>query len=206
MHHQQKSAPSAKKICGSSFGRRDNLLRHIRTVYTSSRKNTTVFTCTKCGRNFYTRHHLIRHARTACTDASSPPSPKRAKREEETTPLHPLVTEEPIDPPVRLPFIDTLSTELLDVREHWSAIRTCVARGRLQCRFNYRLNTLDTIVLEEPLKIMFQEQTQFFKINLSYGFILGNKGTDQCRYYHSSCNCCGRYLDEPTLVTNTKDF
>ena len=26
------------------------------------------------------------------------------------------------------------------------------------------------------------------------------------RYYHSSCNCCGRYLDEPSLITDRGDF
>ena len=134
---------------------------------------------------------------------SSPPSPKRAKKEEDTIPRHPLVE----DPPARLPFAGTLSTELLDVvRVNWSAIRTRVARDPLQCRFNYRLTTLDTTVLEEPLEIMFQEQTHSFKINLSYGFILRNKDTGQYRYYHFSCNCCGRYLDEPRLVTNHTDF
>ena len=25
-------------------------------------------------------------------------------------------------------------------------------------------------------------------------------------YYHSSCNCCGRYLDEPSLITDSGDF
>ena len=202
-----KSAKHVRDKCGSSFGRRDSLLSHIRTVGTSSRKNTTVYTSTNCGRNFDRRDKLIRHARTACTDASSPPSPKRAKREQETTPRHPLITEESIDPPARLPFADNLSTELLDVvHEHWSAIRTGVARGPLQCRFHYRLTILDTTVLEEPLKIMFKEQTHSFKTNLSYGFILSNKDTGQYRYYHYSCKWCGRYLDEPTLVTNTKDF
>ena len=53
---------------------------------------------------------------------------------------------------------------------------------------------------------MFREQTNAFKINLSYGFVLRNKNTGQYKYYHTSCNCCGRYLDEPSLVTNCKDF
>ena len=25
-------------------------------------------------------------------------------------------------------------------------------------------------------------------------------------YYHSSCNCCGRYLDEPSLISNAETF
>ena len=90
--------------------------------------------------------------------------------------------------------------------DQWSTIKTHVSRGPLQCRYDYRLTTLDTTVLEAPLKIMFQEQTNAFKINLSYGFVMRNKNTGQYKYYHSSCNCCGRYLDEPSLITNSKDF
>ena len=41
---------------------------------------------------------------------------------------------------------------------------------------------------------------------MSYGFILRNKQTGRYRYFHSSCNCCGRFLDEPSLVTNLQDF
>ena len=163
--------------------------------------------CLKCGRKFNRRDNLTRQARTACTDVNEPPSPKRSNRED-TTPHHPLVTDEdPIDLPARLPFADNLSTELLDVvRAHWSTIRTRESRGPLQCRYDYRLTTLDTTVLETPLKIMFQEQTNAFKINLSYGFVLRNKNTGRHKYYHSSCNCYGRYLDEPSLITNSKDF
>ena len=119
----------------------------------------------------------------------------------------PPFVEDPIEPPDRLPFPDALSTDLLDVvREHWSTIRTRVARGPVQTRFNYRLTTLDTTALEESLNRMFQEQTTAFKINLSYGFILRNKNTGRYRYYHASCNWCGRYLDTPILITNSKDF
>ena len=36
--------------------------------------------------------------------------------------------------------------------------------------------------------------------------MLRNKNTGRYRYFHSSFNCCGRYLDEPSLVTNSQDF
>ena len=204
--------------CDATFERWDDLQQHVRSVCRlsssssssrSNRKQTTVYTCAKCGKKFTRLHNLTIHARKACTDddVTKPPSPKRSIREA-TTPHHPLVTDaDPIDPPARLPFADNLSTELLDVvRAHWSTIRTRVTRGPLQCRYDYRLTTLDTTVLETPLKNVFQEQTNAFKINLSYGFILRNKNTGQYKYYHPSCNCCGRYLDEPSLITNSKDF
>ena len=206
--HAKRTKYSCK--CDATFGRWDDLQHHVRSVCrlsSSSRKKTAVYTCTKCGKKFVSRRNLTRHARTTCNDVKEPPSPKRSNRED-TTPHHPLVThEDPIDPPARLPFADNLSTELLDVvRAHWSTVRTRVTRGPLQCKYDYRLTTLDTTVLETPLKNMFQEKTNAFKINLSYGFVLRNKNTGRYKYYHSSCNCCGRYLDEPSLIANSKDF
>ena len=156
-----KRAKYACKKCGATFGRLDNLQRHVMSVCSSSRRrrNTTVYTYKKCGRKFKRRRDLTRHARTACIDVTEQPVPKRSKREDTTPPRHPLVTEEdPVEPPNRLHFSDTLSTEMLDVvRAHCSAIRTHVSRGPLQYRYDYRLTTLDTTVLEPSLKIMFQE-------------------------------------------------
>ena len=177
--------------CGLSFGRRDSLQRHVR---------TSCGTCQKCGLSFGRRIDLKKHTRR-CSDG--PPVPKRPRVETSNVPI----VGDPIEPPDRLPFPDALSTDLLDVvREHWSTVRTRVARGPVQTRFNYRLTTLDTTALEEPLNRMFQEQTTAFKINLSYGFILRNKDTGRYRYYHASCNCCGRYLEQPSLITNRSDF
>ena len=179
--------------CDATFERWDDLQHHVRSVCrlssssssSSNRKQTTVYTCAKCGNNFGRRDALTRHARQTCTGVvvvvvKKPSSPKRSNRED-TTPHHPLVTDEgPIDPPERLPFADNLSTELLDVvRAHWSTIRTRATRCPLQCRYDYRLTTLDTTVLQTPLKNMFQEQTNAFKINLCYGSVLRNKNTGQ---------------------------
>ena len=172
--------------CNKVFARNYHLLRHIRTACNSTA--TTV--CSKCDKVFGKKHLLQRHETTCVV---SPPLSKRAKRED-ATPSHPFISEDPIGPPERFPFPDALSTDLLEVvRNNWSSIRTRVSRGPLQTRVNYRLTSLDTTDLHPPLYRMFQEQTNAFKINLSYGFVLKNKNTGQYRYYHSSCNCCGRY-------------
>ena len=65
---------------------------------------------------------------------------------------------------------------------------------------------MDTRELQEPLRQLFEEQTTDFKVNLSFGFILKQKVTGRLRYYHSSNNCCGRLLEEPSLITNRGDF
>ena len=60
--------------------------------------------------------------------------------------------------------------------------------------------------LHDQLFLLFDQQTTAFKVNLSFGFILKQKVTGRLRYYHSSNNCCGRYMEEPALITNRADF
>ena len=116
------------------------------------------------------------------------------------TPLLPPVEEEPVEPPPPIQGSDPQDV----LREHWYNIRYHVARGPVQTRYNHRLTSLDTISLN--LSRIFHEQTTAFKVNVSYGFILKNKTTGRFKYYHSSCNCCGRYLEEPSMVTNAETF
>ena len=131
----------------------------------------------------------------------SPPQPGPAPKRRKVTHLH----EDPLTPPPVEPSNDELSSALQDVvRDNWAAIRTHVVNGPVQARYNIRLMTSDIGELE--LGHIFAAQTTAFKINISYGFILRNRTSDRYRYYHSSCNCCGRYLDEPSLITNADTF
>ena len=103
------------------------------------------------------------------------------------------------------PLVDEYGAELQDVIiQHWGSIRTHTSHGPVQSRYNFRLTTSDTAGLE--LGHIFAEQTTAFKLNISYGFILRNRISGRHRYYHSSCNCCGRYLNEPSLITNADTF
>ena len=133
----------------------------------------------------------------------SPPQPGPAPKRQKVTHLH----EDPVTPPSVEPSNDNLSSDLQDaVRDNWGSIRTYVAQGPVQTRYNHRLTTMDTRELQEPLRQLFEEQTTAFKVNLSFGFILKQKVTGRLRYYHSSNNCCGRLLEEPSLITNRGDF
>ena len=117
------------------------------------------------------------------------------------------LNEDPLSPPPVIQLDDELSSDLQDtVRDNWGSIRTYVAQGPVQTRYNHRLTTVDTRELQEPLRQLFEEQTTSFKLNLSFGFILKQKVTGRLRYYHSSNNCCGRLLEEPSLITNRGDF
>ena len=126
------------------------------------------------------------------------PAPKRRRI---------ALNEDPLSPPPIEQLDDELSSDLqYAVRDNWGSIRTYVAQGPVQTRYNHRLTTMDTRELQEPLRQLFEEQTTAFKVNVSFGFILKQKATSRLRYYHSSNNCCGRYLEEPSLITNRDDF
>ena len=155
--------------CSSSFGRKQELDRHVKTV--------------KCG----------------FPPQPGPSAPKRRRIALNEDPLTP--------PPVEHAANDNLSSALqYAVRDNWGSIRTYVAQGPVQTRYNHRLTTMDTRELQEPLRQLFEEQTTAFKVNVSFGFILKQKATSRLRYYHSSNNRCGRYLEEPSLITNRDDF
>ena len=133
--------------------------------------------------NFLYRNAIKMSSEATKCRQSLPPEPKRQRM----TPLPPPAEEDPVQPP---PPIQ--GSDLQDVlREHWYSIRSNVGRGPVQTRYNHRLTSLDTNALD--LSRIFQEQTTAFKVNVSYGFILKHKTTGRFKYYHSSCNCCGRY-------------
>ena len=175
------------RTCNRAFTRRDKLLTH---------KCVTAdhHSCESCRRTFSTRRKLKRHLRETSCSQPLPPEPKRqrvAAREEDPDDL----TEPP----------SQQDPDLQDVlTQHWSSIRSHVARGPIQTRYNYRLENNNTRTLD--LRQIFREQTTACKVNLSYGFILYHKISGRFKYYHSSCNCCGRYLDKPRLVTNVETF
>ena len=154
------------------------------------------YLCESCQRTFGTRKQLDRHQRETQCRLSLPPEPKRRKTTSRTE-------EDPIQPPPSSP--STQDTELQKVlTDNWGGIRTHVARGTVQRRYNFRLTSLDTRAVE--VRQILEEQTNAFKVNVSFGFVLQHKQTQRYKYYHSSCNCCGRFLDEPSLVTNEDTF
>ena len=180
--------------CGRAFTRRDHLQRH------ASRCRPKPFTCDVCLSSFGRKDNLDRHKRTV--QCGSPPQPEPAPKRRRIA-----LNEDPLSPPPIEQLDDELSSDLQDaVRDNWGSIRTYVAQGPVQTRYNHRLTTMDTRELQEPLRQLFEEQTTAFKVNLSFGFILKQKVTGRLRYYHSSNNCCGRLLEEPSLITNRGDF
>ena len=78
---------------------------------------------------------------------------------------------------------------------------TCVERSppvQVWLQINYTRHDCSRVTL----KTMFHEQTTLSRLTS----VLRNKNTDRYKYYQSSCNCCGRYMDEPSLITNSENF
>ena len=182
--------------CGRAFTRRPNLQRH------ASGCRPTPFVCDVCRRSFTRERNLDRHKRTV--QCGSPPQPGPAPKRRR---IVASLNEDPVLAPPVEPSNDNLSSALQDfVQENWASVRTHVVRGPVQTRYNHRFTTPDMRLLNEPLGELFDEQTTAFKINCSFGFVLKQKLTGRLRYYHSSNNCCGRYLEEPSLIGNRADF
>ena len=183
--------------CGRAFTRRFTLQRH------ASGCRPKPFTCDVCHSGFTRKWDLDQHKRTVqCGGPPQPgPAPKRRR-------IVASLNEDPVlAVPVEHAANDELSSAIRDaVRENWGSVRTHVVNGPVQTRYNHRLTSLDTRDLHDQLFLLFEEQTTAFKVNVTFGFILKQKATNRLRYYHSSNNCCGRYLEEPSLITNRDDF
>ena len=182
--------------CGRAFTRRDHLQRH------ASRCRPKPFTCDVCHSGFTRKDNLDHHKRTV--QCGGPPQPGPAPKRRRIASLD----EDPLTPPpVEHAANDELSSALQDfVQENWGSVRTHVVHGPIQTRYNRRLTSLDMRDLHDQLFLLFDQQTTAFKVNLSFGFILKQKVTGRLRYYHSSNNCCRRYMEEPALITNRADF
>ena len=156
-----------------------------------------------CRRSFTRERNLDRHKRTV--QCGSPPQPGPAPKRRRIASLD----EDPLTPPpVEHAANDELSSAIRDfVHENWGSVRTHVVHGPIQTRYNRRLTGLDMRDLHDQLFLLFDQQTTAaFKVNVSFGFVLREKENDRLRYYHSSNNFCGRYLEEPALITNRDDF
>ena len=183
--------------CGRAFTRRPNLQRH------ASGCRPKPFVCDVCRRSFTRERNLDRHKRTVqCGGPPQPgPAPKRRR-------IVASLNEDPVlAVPVEHAANDELSSAIRDfVHENWGSVRTHVVHGPIQTRYNRRLTSLDMRDLHDQLFLLFDQQTTAFKVNVSFGFVLREKENDRLRYYHSSNNCCGRYMEEPALITNRDDF
>ena len=183
-----KSHPNVCATCYRVFSRRSNLL--------AQKCKVGEYSCEICQRSYSAQPKLARHKTETSCRHSLPPEANRKR------PMPPIEDMEAPPPP---PVVDEYGSELQDVIiQHWDSIRTHTCRGPVQSRYNFRLMTSDIGGLE--LGHIFADQTTAFYHNISFGFIRRNKISGRYIFYHNSCNCCGRYLDETSLITNAETF
>ena len=116
--------------CGRAFTRRFTLQRH------ASGCRPKPFTCDVCHSGFTRKWDLDQHKRTV--QCGSPPQPGPAPKRRRIASLN----EDPLTPPPAGEAHDELSSDLQDaVRDNWGSIRTHVARGPVQTRYNRALCT-----------------------------------------------------------------
>ena len=137
--------------CGARFptyvGLQQRLLTHSTTCLTCNRTFTRRValrthkcvtagdhSCESCRRTFSTRLKLKRHLRVTSCSQTLPREPKRRRMSS-----HEEDPDDLIEPP---PQQDSDLQCVLT--EHWSSIRSHVARGPVQTRYNFRLSSMDT--------------------------------------------------------------
>ncbi|KAJ8020744.1 hypothetical protein HOLleu_40418 [Holothuria leucospilota] len=90
--------------------------------------------------------------------------------------------------------------------DNWGAIRTHHSRNnRVQDVYNFRIDSLDVQYLGGLVSSVYSEQGNYFKLNLSFGFILRSRLTGELRYFHSSFNN-HRLLEHPVIMGDRRDI
>ncbi|KAJ8043358.1 hypothetical protein HOLleu_10409 [Holothuria leucospilota] len=91
-------------------------------------------------------------------------------------------------------------------RDNWRAIRTHHHRGnRVQDAYNFRITDLSDASMGNLVSLVYHDQSNQFKLNMSFGFILRNRVTRVLRYYHASFNN-HRLFDHPIMMGNQGDL
>ena len=85
---------------------------------------------------------------------------------------------------------------------HWNTIKTSVKKGVLRDLYHFPIFRYNNIT--EFLDTVREATQGDFKINVSFGFIIKNRGTDELRFYHPSNN--SMLFETPRLIKGSDDF
>ncbi|XP_063966739.1 uncharacterized protein LOC135156886 [Lytechinus pictus] len=186
--------------CKSLFLEQKDLDEHMK----SHRKET--FHCRTCGQIYHNRAKFMKHEKSH----HNPVPPKLPKKRVADGPVSNQAKRCRQQPnlaltTVNLPSdIDPESCAAQVYREHWLNIRDRRSFGRVHRFYNYHLPDLNNGILRKIAQKVFEEQFTAFKVNASYGFILCNNETNECRYYNASRNT--KILNEPVLISDHSSF
>ncbi|KAJ8048248.1 hypothetical protein HOLleu_00491 [Holothuria leucospilota] len=90
--------------------------------------------------------------------------------------------------------------------DNWKAIRTHHHRqNRVQDTYNFRITDLSNTSMRDLVRLVHNDQSNQFKLNMSFGFILRNRVTGDLRYFHASVNN-HRLFDYPIMIGSQGDL
>ncbi len=176
--------------CGRSFAWKGNFNRHVREIHGAQKR---------MGCESMTGGAKRKESEPSKGDDHSTQRKRQRRGYQEVDPL------EPVDLPEGE---DDLTQGVRDViKKHWSMIKTGHRlKQKLQDIYNYRMKECNVSHLKDILKEdIMEKQSNNFKLNFSFGFILRNLDTEQLRFFHPSNNE-GRLFEEPHLIRTQEDF
>ena len=210
------------EICGKSFTELRNLVQHRRTIH----KKSSTLSCAECNyatprKSNLNRHIMKRHASTPITSSYPPKVACREPHINDSTSNNRLFVQStqsgfgasPTDVPDKVhrffqeeqPWGTDQTLRQVYV-QNFHRIRdsqTLNRKSRIYLRYlNHSSPLIDSIV--RAIENIFQHQTNAFKINLSFSFILQHRETGEFRYHYASNN--NQLLNTPRLIRNQQDL
>ena len=206
--HSQAQQQHLCTICGSSFGRADNLNKHTRRTHMQA---TTSSTDPTPPTTIQTKQEPTKSAHTSSTKETDQVNPSKqaisTKREKADS-----LSNNKRHKQILTDELGTLETLPDDVRqtytENWDAIQTHanIHEYLSTYTFFHSPQTIHPIDLDTTLvDTIFKTQTKRFKINYSHHILLRHKETHALRFFHASLNNA-EVLDTPLLINNRTDF
>ena len=172
--------------CKKEFARKCDLARHKRTIHQA----VDQFECETCSRKFNQKSNLVRHLnicgkKRTGAESLNTQDPKRTK-------LDPAVNQNTSEQPRKRKWkdLELLADEVIleqdpdmktILQENWSSIRSFVRKGRVQNLFNFYYKKSFPELIPTIVETIMENQTERFKLNFSFGFILRNILDDTLR-------------------------
>ena len=102
-------------------------------------------------------------------------------------------------------FVATVPTVYRELyRRHWNTIKTSITRGILKDVYHFPIANYGLHKPMNYLNTIRAAANGRFKVNVSFGFILKHRATEELRFFHPSNNTL--LFETPMSVANEADF
>jgi len=101
-------------------------------------------------------------------------------------------------------FVATVPAVYQEIyRRHWNTIKASFKRGVIRDVYHFPILDYSQREITNHLATI-RASTERFKINVTFGFILKDRVTEELRFFHPSNNTL--LFDTPMLIANENDF